>query len=417
MRVALIYQHVDPSRGGAETYVVDLARALVKHGCEVEIHAETVAPGVLPAQARFCPVSVEGKTRLARLASFARESERALHAAGVDCAVGFIGTHAQDVLIPQGGVQAASILANAGRRRAALGRGLYVLGKALNPKFWRQRATERKQYDPRRGSRIVAVSRMVARHLETFHHVPLHRIHVVHNAIDPERMRLPDPAAARAEARTALGLGPHALAALFAGHNYALKGLGELIQAMGLRRRQNPGAVPIHLIVTGGGNDRPYRKLARRLGIANEVHFLGFQDDVRPWFAASDFFAQPTHYDPCSLVLLEALAYGLPVISTRRNGASELVADGVHGWIVNEPSDISGLAAALERMADPAGRSAMAHQARELGAELTFDAHVRKLIAIFEEVAAVKARRRERGSSALERAGMPHFARQKAHAG
>ena len=75
----------------------------------------------------------------------------------------------------------------------------------------------------------------------------------------------------------------------------------------------------------------PYRRLARSLGIAQTVHFLGFHSDIRECYAASDFFVLPTYYDPCSLVVLEALACGLPVITTLQNGAGELITDGRAG--------------------------------------------------------------------------------------
>jgi len=407
MHLALNFERIDPRRGGAETYVADLCRGLVELGHRVDVYANSVAPGALPCEVRMIPVPVRGGTRLGRQRSFARASAAALEQARMDCSVGFIGTYAHDVLIPQGGVQAASLRANAMRRRPGIARAAYLAGKMLNPKYWVQREVERRQYDPARGQRVIAVSRMVARHLELYHRVPPHRVYVVHNAIDHGRIAHPDPAAARRLVRNRLGLAPETLVGLFAGHNFALKGLSELIQALAARRQAHTDP-PIHLLVTGGGDPRPYRRLAHALGLDPLVHFEGYQNDVRPWFAAADFFAQPTYYDPCSLVVLEALAWGLPVISTRQNGATELMTDGVHGRIVSAPGALAELVDGLNLAADPARRRAMSAQARELGSRLTFQTHLENLVKVFEEAAAARARRRDRGQPGAATLA-PHF--------
>ena len=408
MHLALTLQHVDPARGGAETYVADLCRRLVAAGCRVDLHAETWRAEALTSQVNVIPVETFGRTRLERLWSFARESEASLAQCAHDCSVGFINTYAHDVIIPQGGVQAASLLANARRRKRPGARLAYVLAKSANPKLWVQRAIERRQYDPERGARVVAVSRMVKRDLETFHHVPPHRIHVVYNAIDPARLAVAHPGASRAAARNRLGFAPADLVALFPGHNHALKGLGPLIEALAERGRLAPSCRPIHVIATGDGRGA-FRRLAARRGVAGFVHFLGFEDDVRGCYQAADFFAQPTYYDPCSLVVLEALASGLPVITTMQNGASELLTDGREGRILTSPDAQGELARALDLMTVDAERLAMAAHARALGARHTLDDHVARLLEVFEEAAVTRRRKSgpRRGHEASSSA--PHF--------
>ena len=104
----------------------------------------------------------------------------------------------------------------------------------------------------------------------------------------------------------------------------------------------------------------------------------------------NDFFVLPTYYDPCSLVVFEALACGLPVITTRCNGAGELISEGREGFVVDRPDDVEALASALERMTDDASRAAMSARATRLGREQSFDRHVARLVELFEEVAAEK---------------------------
>jgi len=324
--------------------------------------------------------------------NFARNSEAALSQARHDCSVGFVNTWGHDVLIPQGGVRAGSLSANARRFSSPLTRGLYLLGKAANPRYWLYRAIEQRQYSAKRQTRVVAVSNLVKKHLQDFHHLASQQIRVVPNAIDPERVMVSQPGAVRCAFRNRLGLEPSDLVGLFVGHNFALKGLKPLLLALGARHKADYGGRRIHLIICGGGEAGPYRRLANRLGLQDSTHFLGFYPDIRACYWSSDFFVQPTYYDPCSLVVLEALACGLPVITTVQNGASELMVDGRQGFILTAPDARGELVAALGHMTSDGKRREMASQAARLGREQTFDAHVARLTAIFEEVASAKSR-------------------------
>src|SRR5262249_25822804 len=279
MHLALNFQRVDPSRGGAETYVADLCRVLVQGGHRVDVYAETWAADCLPREVNVVRVEAPGRTKLERLWNFADNSEQAMRRGGHDCSVGFINTWAHDVIIPQGGVQEGSRRANAARFWTHLHSQAYRLAKAANPKYWVHRAIERRQYDRERTARYVAVSQMVRRHLEEFHHVPKQRIHVVPNAIDVRRVDVSQPGAVRCGFRNRRGFEPSDLVGLFVGHNFALKGLRPLIAALGARKRLNLKGRPIHLLVCGSGNPAPYVRMASRLGIRENVHFLGFYPD------------------------------------------------------------------------------------------------------------------------------------------
>ena len=199
---------------------------------------------------------------------------------------------------------------------------------------------------------------------------------------------------------------------LFAGHNFALKGLASRFSkrsasaAAGIRAGR-----PIHLLVCGSGDTTSFRRLARRLGLAETVHFLGFYPDVEDCYWSSDFFVQPTYYDPCSLVVLEALACGLPVITTAKNGASELMNDGREGFVLSEPDARGELIAALDHMTDERSPERDVGQGVGLGRYQTFDVHVARLIAIFEEVAAARSRSAPHSRTQKAHQNTPHFAR------
>jgi UDP-glucose:(heptosyl)LPS alpha-1,3-glucosyltransferase len=393
MRLALNFQRVDPTRGGAETYVADLCRALIDAGHRVDLYAESWRDGVLPEGVKCVAVAAPGRTRLERLWSFARNSEEALRQVSYDCTVGLINTWHHDVIIPQGGVHRGSLDANSRRFPDGWQRALYRLGKRANPKFWVHEAIERRQYDPQRQAKVVAVSNLVKEQLLRYHHVPRTRIHLVPNAVDPGRLKVDHPGAVRCAFRNKIGLEPRDLVGLFVGHNYRLKGLAPLLHALAERKLQAPQSRPIHLVVCGGGNARYARRLIDGLGLGATVHLIGFHPDIRAAFWSSDFFVLPTYYDPCSLVVFEALACGLPVITTACNGASELMTDGREGYIITAPGVLGELTQALDHMADDAIRAPMAANASRLGRAHSFADHAAKLIKVFEEVAASKSRR------------------------
>ncbi len=401
MRIALNFRRIDPTKGGAETYVVDLSQRLVRAGHRVDVFAEASRAEALPPGVGVIHVPAPGLARWRRTWNFARNSERALRAAesSYDCTVGFINTWHHDILIPQGGVHGASLDYNARRYAPGLRRWAYRAGKRLNPKAWIYGAIEARQYDPARSTRVVAVSEMVRGHLRHYHDVPLDRIDVIPNAIDANRLAVPDPRAARAEFRARHGLAPDDLVALFVGHNYGLKGLRPLLLAMKARLDRDPAARPIHLVACGGGGKPgPFRAMARDLGLGTHVQLLGFLPDIRPSFHAADFFVLPSYYDPCSLVVFEALACGLPVITTACNGAGEVMTAGREGFVVPSPDDRAALADALDRMADDGARLAMSRAAESLGLEQSFDRHVGRLLQVFERVAEAK-RGRDSGPS------------------
>ena len=386
MDVALCYESVLPARGGAETYIGDLARRLARDGHAVHLYAARWDAAALPASTHFHRLDVPGGPRFLRPWRFAAACEAALKKAQHDVSIGFDKTWGQDVLYPQGGLHAASAAHNRLKFRHPWERFFAAAGKWLDPAAWSFARLERKQYLGPNRPLVVVNSKMVRGHFERFYGVPPESVRVVYSAIDPGRFAADDRLKRRQEERAAWGVSPEETVGLFVAMNYRLKGLAPLLRAAALVPRDKP----FRLAVVGHPKDGKYRRLAARLGIAGRVVFLGHRDDPKDAYFAADFLVHPTFYDPCSLVALEALACGLPVVTTRYNGAAELLSPPGDGLVVDDPHDAPALAAAMAKLLDRGYRAAASQAARQTGTRWTFEHHYRALLDVFGEVRRAK---------------------------
>jgi UDP-glucose:(heptosyl)LPS alpha-1,3-glucosyltransferase len=386
MNIAFCYPSVLPARGGCETYISDLARRLAADGHEVHLYACRWDEASLPSRLRYHRLAVPTGVRILRSWRFAAACERALQKAHHDASIGFDKTWGQDVLYPQGGLHVATIEHNLRKYCNPLARAFMRLARSVDPANRAFRALERRQYLGRRQPLIVVNSQMVRRHFQHYYGIGPENVHVVRAAIDANRFAEQDRPRRRLEWRQRWGIDPSETVALFAAMNYRLKGLDPLLRAM----RRLADVPSLRLLVIGNPRTQMYERMAERLGIADRVLFAGHCMEMRNAYFASDFLVHPTFYDPCSLVVLEALACGVPAITTRHNGASELFGPLGADCIIPDPHDDERLAHCMRQFLDPARRSSCAAAARRLAAGWTFEHHYRQMLRVFEEAAARK---------------------------
>jgi glycosyltransferase involved in cell wall biosynthesis len=230
----------------------------------------------------------------------------------------------------------------------------------------------------RRAGAIVAVSDKVRRELIEAG-VAAARITTIRNGVDAEEFH-PGPAR-----RDGFGLPDGVPMALFAGDlNTPRKNLGTVLRAL----REVPD---LHLAVAGRHAGTPWPAMARDLGVAARVHFLGFRTDMPALMRAADLLAFPSRYEACALVLLEALASGLPVITAESAGGAELITPAV-GVVLGDSDDVAALAAALRGLlAAPERRRAMAGAARRLAIAHSWPAMAQQYLGLLERAAARRA--------------------------
>jgi UDP-glucose:(heptosyl)LPS alpha-1,3-glucosyltransferase len=163
-----------------------------------------------------------------------------------------------------------------------------------------------------------------------------------------------------------------------------MKGLGFLIKALAEIKKEN--APPFKLLVLGRDRQDSYLGLARNVGIFEEVMFAGSTDEPEKYYGASDLLAHPTFYDACSLTVLEALASGLPVITSSFNGACGIISQGEDGLIIEDLRDEKGLREAIRFFFGKERRILASRLARTKAEAFSDRANFCRMMEIFERV-------------------------------
>jgi UDP-glucose:(heptosyl)LPS alpha-1,3-glucosyltransferase len=379
--IALCYESVLPSKGGAETYIGDLSRRLAKDGHTVHLYACRWDARALPTGMIFHELQVKPGWRFQRPWRFATACEQALRNSQHDVSIGFDKTWSQDVLYPQGGLHHNRL-----KFRNPIQRFFADVGKFLDPSGWSFRRLERRQYLGEVKPTVIVNSEMVRRHFQQFYGIT-NGVRVIRSAIDPQRFAATDRAAIRQEQRQQWKVLEDEPVGLMVAMNYRLKGLDPLIRAAAVI----PKELRFKLTIVGHSNAKPYEQLAQSLGVTDRFLFLGFRADPKEAYFAADFLVHPTFYDPCSLVVLEALACGLPVITTQYNGASELIDVPQTGLVVQDPHNAAELGGAIQQMLNQDYRNRAAVSASQAAQTWTFEQHYQALLKVFEEVRSRKA--------------------------
>lgn len=381
MDIALCYESVLPARGGCEHYISDLARRLARDGHSVHLYASRWDASALPPTLHYHRLPSVRGPRFLRPWRFGKAVEDALRQSRHDVTMGFDKTWGQDILYPQGGLHVASAAHNLLKHPPGITRMIARWLKLFDPAARSFRQLERKQYLGEKRPLILVNSRMVQRHFEIYYDIPPSDVHVLPAAIDPARFVADDRLKRRAEERQRWGVADDEPVGLFVAMNYRLKGLVPLLHSL----RHVDGSKRFRVAIVGHPRFQSYEHLAARLGVAEKVKFLGFRADPRDAYFAADFLVHPTFYDPCSLVVLEALACGLPVVTSRYNGASELFTHGEAGFVVENPHDYRELAGAIGLLLDSPTRLAFAAAARQAAKRWTFEQHYQQLLGYFQQ--------------------------------
>ena len=308
--------------GGIERATAGLLGGLVAHGDAVRLVTpgpDPCVPGVAFHRLKLPPAPAAVRPLLLAVAA-AR-----VRADGWDVVQSHERAHGQDVYRAGEGCHRAWLGVRGRRGRAVYNAVVLALERRV---FARTR-------------RIVAIARIGKDEIERLYAVPPHRVYVVYNGVDLARFH-PDAARGAEALRDEAGISADAHVMLFVGSGFERKGLATAIDA--LARLPDD----VRLVVIGKGDRTAYEARAERLGATKRVVWLGARRDVERWYGAADVVVLPTIYEPFGNVHLEALACGVPIVTTSRAGGAEIVAEPCGAVVA--PGDAAAVASEVERL-------------------------------------------------------------------
>lgn len=265
--------------------------------------------------------------------------------------------------------------------------------KDLGLKSWERRslglydkvslADERALMTPGKGQKIIACSGLVKKQLLQYYQIEPDHVTVIPNGVTCRTEGSGSETPGAAALRKVWGIGREDKVLLFIGNEFRRKGLKVILETLAKLSRAD-----LLLLVAGAGDEAPYRKQAESLGIGNRVRFLGPVEGPDRLFQAADLFVFPTLYEPFGMVVLEAMAAGIPVITSKSCGAVEGMADGVHGLYLEDPASSEELAEEVQRLlADNDLRVTISVEGRARAREYSWEKVAARHLAVFEGIA------------------------------
>jgi UDP-glucose:(heptosyl)LPS alpha-1,3-glucosyltransferase len=225
--------------------------------------------------------------------------------------------------------------------------------------------------------RVIAISESIRKDLAQFFGRG-EGVRVIYHGVDAEKFHPRNRIVCRDRLRSELGAAPGQCLALFVGN--LQKGAAAAIRAAAR-------VAGIRLVLVSSSNPETDRAVARAEGAADRVVFHPFSKSIEQFFAAADVFVFPTIYEPYGMVISEAMASGLPVITSRAAGAAELIEHGESGWLTDTPWDPDQIAEGLRALAADAGlRQRMGAAARIRIEAYTWDRAAEQTLAVYREL-------------------------------
>ncbi|MEL6341873.1 MAG: glycosyltransferase family 4 protein [Myxococcota bacterium] len=322
MRLALLVRTLG-TMGGTERFVYGLARSLLAMGHRVDVWCQRVDQELRGVAVHA--LGAGGRGRIWKMWSAHRAALR-IPADDYDLVLGFIRAGRPGLYRAGGGCHAAY------RRRL----GRTGLADQIEERMDRAVISSAR--------RIIVNSRMVAREMDRWYGLPEARTRLIYNGVDLERF---SPSVQGGRGRFAV----------FLGNGFARKGLATAIRAVARIE-----GLSLQVI---GRTERlnTYQRLAEEVGLSDRLRFMGALEEPEMMLRRAAVMVLPTRYDPFANACLEALACGTPVVTSRANGAAEVLPD---AWMtVTDPEDVDGFAAAMERALHDRGVSDRCRAAAE----------------------------------------------------
>lgn len=375
MKIAIIRQRYNPF-GGAERFVERALGALAGEGAEVTLITRNWDGAPREGFRQItCDPSYSRLLggRAARDRSFAAAAQAEMARGGFDITQSHERIPGCMIFRAGDGVHAAWL-----DHRARILGPVQRVTQRWSPYHRYVLAAERAMFAHPALRAVICNSQMVADEVVRYYGVSRDKLQVIYNGVDTDAFHPGVAGEHRWATRSAAGIPNDVPVLLFVGSGFERKGVPQLLRAAARMQRADARIV----IVGADRKLKAMQQLSEGLGLSRRVLFTGPLKDVRPWYGAADGFVLPTLYDPCPNAVLEALACGLPVVTSTTCGAQEWVRSGENGWVV-DAVDINALAGRLDDLAGLAGNASARAAARAVAEPLTLPAMADRLLALY----------------------------------
>ena len=378
LKIALVFPKYT-THGGTERFIFNFSQELLEMGHEVHLVVGKIS---VPVDKRIVvhKATVVRCGRFIKIISFLLSSRRILKKHRFDIVQGFGRTIKHDVFRAGGGCHKEY------RNN--------VLRKIKNPaaRYFKWYLPyqllllyiEKRQFSRENFRKIVAVSNQVKKELVSNYRVTEKDIEVIYNGVDIDAFNPDNREKYLPVIRKKFNIKSHEKVILFLGTGFERKGLIFLMRAFATLGTACPD---VRLLVVGKDNAiKKYVQHAGHLQIADRIVFTGRQSDVKMFYAAADIFVFPTLYEPFGNGCLEAMASGLPVITSRINGVSGIM-EGMEHLLLENPTDVEELAGKVRLLlADEAERARLSIAARKIAERYTISHNAQRFVSLYQDI-------------------------------
>lgn len=379
MHIALVRRFCSLKKAGAERYCVNLFRQLQKLGHQVTIVGEGIDEE-LRDEVDFLPVPVTQWTSWTKNQSFADNVAKVVKTRRFDVVHGLSRANGLDTYRLTDPLQTHWIKIY---YRNPVERWV----QHLNPRHRTILSIERRLYESGQVRRVITQSKLDTRLLTEYFRIPADRIRRIPNGVNMTVFR-PEAKSHRAEIRKQWKIDADEPLLIFASMDFRRKGLDTLL--LSLSRLKSISK----LLVLGDGDIGRYQKQANDLGLERHVIFAGRQAGIERFYGAADLFVLPTIYEPFPNVNLEAMACGLPVITTKTAGGADIVVPGENGWLIDDAWAVDQLTEAITQFfqLSAADRNRMSQCCSETARKFTVEENALQTVRVLEEARREKSR-------------------------
>ena len=372
MRLAIIRQRYTP-QGGAERFLEGALEALLERNVAITLYTREWPQTKL----QLIEPSIVNPYYLGRLwrdAGFSRAVTKQIMRGRYNLVQSHELVLTCDIYRPAEGIHATWLEERLRDAPASL-----RMRVAMSPFHRHKLAMERRLFASPWLRRVLCNSKLVRDDIKARFGLPDERLPVLYNAVD-SNVFSPELRVHRERIRGKYKIPDDAMVYLLVGSGFRRKGVPAALAALA----QIPE--PAHVLVVGDDREtETYKAMAREHGVRGRVTFAGFQADVGPYYGAADAFVLPALYDSFPDAAMEALASGLPVITSTRSGAAELVTEHDAGFVCDS-RDVAALVRHMRALEDTQVRATLGENARNAALPLTSAATTLKLVLIYKEL-------------------------------